>query len=183
MRSGRRMRRSGRIRLSHNRVYSPISYAYRRRQPELIRWAIERSGLPEEQLLEKFPKLDEWKTGDRHPTFRQLEEFAKATMAPFGLLFLEEPPKEEIPIPDYRTVGDVPIDRPSPNLIETIQTMQRRQDWMRDLLIEEGHERLAFVGSGKTIGKLASQIGRFIRSLAGTRSVRSSRLVAPSIWI
>jgi len=133
--------------------------------PELIRWAIDRSGLPAEDLVRKFPKLDEWKTGERQPTFRQLENFAKTTMTPFGFLFLAEPPEERLPIPDLRTVGDTPIDRPSPNLIETIQTMQRRQDWMRDLLIEEGHERLDFVGSGKRVRNIKSLAQRIRQKL------------------
>ena len=68
-------------------------------KPELIRWAINRSGLIEGDLLNKFPKLEQWKTGEKRPTFRQLEDFAKRTMTPFGFLFLDEPPQEELPIP------------------------------------------------------------------------------------
>lgn len=116
-------------------------------KPELIRWAVDRSRLSADELVEKFPKLEAWKTGEKQPTFRQLENFAKTTMTPFGFLFLEQPPEETLSIPDFRTVGDTPIDRPSPNLIDTIHTMQRRQAWMRELLIEEGHDQLAFVGS------------------------------------
>ena len=131
----------------------------------LIRWAIDRSGLPTDDLRKKFPKLDEWKTGDKHPTFRQLEDFAKTTMTPFGFLFLDEPPEEKLPIPDFRTVGDTPIDRPSPNLLDTIHTMQRRQAWMRDLLVEEGHEQLAFVGSGKSVRNFKSLAQRIRQEL------------------
>jgi Zn-dependent peptidase ImmA (M78 family) len=134
-------------------------------KPELIRWAIERSGLPAEDLLKKFRNLDEWKTGEREPTFRQLENFAKTTMTPFGFFFLDEPPEERLPIPDFRTVGDTPIDRASPNLIETIHTMQRRQAWMRDMLIEEGHERLDFVGSGTRIPDFKSLAQRIRQHL------------------
>ena len=134
-------------------------------KPELICWAITRCGVPAGDLRKKFPKLDEWKTGDRQPTFRQLEQFAKTTMTPFGFLFLGEPPEETLPIPDFRTVGDTPIDRPSPNLIETIYTMQRRQAWMRDLLIEEGHERLDFVGSGKRVRSFKSLAQRIRQKL------------------
>ncbi len=132
---------------------------------ELIRWAVVRSGLPADDLLRKFPRLDEWRTGKRQPTFRQLEMFAKTTMTPFGFLFLAEPPEERLPIRDFRTLGDTPIDRPSPNLIETIQTMQRRQAWMRDLLLEDGHERLDFVGSGKAIRNFKSLAQRIRQKL------------------
>ena len=117
--------------------------------PELLKWAIKRSQLPLEGLLEHFPKLDAWLSGDRQPTLRQLEDFAHRTMTPFGYLFLDKPPIEKLPIPDFRTVGDVRIGRPSPNLIETIQVMRRRQSWMRDQAIEAGQEPLSFVGSAK----------------------------------
>ena len=116
-------------------------------KPELIRWAIERSGLPTEDLLGKFPKLEEWQSGEKQPTFRQLEKFARTTMTPFGVMFLDEPPQEELPVPDFRTKNDKPVKRFSPNLIDTIQTMQQRQDWMREWLIDEGAGQLDIVGS------------------------------------
>ncbi len=134
-------------------------------KPELILWAIDRSGFPTGELLKKFPKLKEWTTGDRRPTFRQLEEFARKTMTTFGLLLLDEPPKEELPIPDFRTVGGTSIERPSPNLIDTIHEIQRRQAFMRDLLIEEGHEELAFVGSGKHTHNVRSMANRIRKEL------------------
>ena len=134
-------------------------------KPELIRWAADRSGLPTQDLLQRYPKFEEWKTGEQQPTHRQLEQFAKTTMTPFGFFFLEKPPEEQLPIPDFRTVGNTPIGRPSPNLIETIQTVQRRQDWMRDLLVEEGHQQLAFVGSGKQISNFKSLAQRIRQEL------------------
>jgi Zn-dependent peptidase ImmA (M78 family) len=120
-------------------------------KPELIRWAIDRSGLPADDLLNKFPELDGWRTGKQQPKFRRLEDFAKVTRTPFGYFFLDKPPEEKLPVRDFRTIGDRPIRRPSPELIETIQTMQRRQAWMHDLMIEEERDPLAFVGSGKHI--------------------------------
>jgi Zn-dependent peptidase ImmA (M78 family) len=37
--------------------------------------------------------------------------------------------------------------KPTPNLIETIKTMEKRQSWMKDYLIEKGQEPLSFVNS------------------------------------
>lgn len=116
-------------------------------KPELLRWAIDRSGLSTDELLAKFPKLEEWTTGDRRPTFRQLEQFARTTMTPFGALFLDIPPREELPIPDFRTKNDHPLKRYSPNLLDTIQTMQQRQAWLREWLSEEGAKPLDYVGT------------------------------------
>ncbi len=118
-------------------------------QPRLLRWAVGRSGLQEDHLLGLFPELPEWLSGERQPTLRELELFARKTMTPIGYLFLEKPPDERLTIPDFRTMGDTPIDRLSPNLIDTIQDMQRRQAWMREYLINDGQLPLEFVGSAE----------------------------------
>lgn len=116
-------------------------------KPELIRWARERSGLTESSLVERFPKLPQWEQGETQPTLRQLEDLAKVTFTPLGFFFLQQPPEDKLPIPDFRTLKDEPLRRPSPNLLETIYTMQRRQNWMRDFLIEKGQTPLPFIAS------------------------------------
>ena len=134
-------------------------------KPELLQWAIERSGLLKDDFAKAFPKLDEWLRGDRFPTHKQLEQFAHKAMTPLGYLFLDEPPDETLPIPDFRTVGDTPINRPTPNLLETIQVMMRRQNWMRDYVLEEGQSPLEFVGSGKEARNVVSVAARMRESL------------------
>lgn len=115
-------------------------------KPEMITWAYERSGQTVASLRKRFPKLDLWERGDRAPTLKQLESFAKATHTPIGYLFLQEPPVERVPIPDFRTVGNVHIARPSPDLLDTVYICQQRQEWYRDFARSEG-ERPPFVGS------------------------------------
>jgi Zn-dependent peptidase ImmA (M78 family) len=134
-------------------------------QPELIRWAIIRSGLPVADLLSKFPKLEEWKSGEKQPTFRQLEEFARTTMTPLGYLFLDKPPQEKLPVPDFRTKNDAPVARYSPNLIETIQMMQQRQAWMREWLIKEGAHALDYVSAAEATGNVKSLAQRMRQRL------------------
>jgi Zn-dependent peptidase ImmA (M78 family)/transcriptional regulator with XRE-family HTH domain len=119
-------------------------------QPSLLRWARERAGLGMATLEAKFPRYPSWEAGEAAPTLKQLETLAHKTMTPLGYFFLPEPPEERLPLPDFRTVRDQGVyQRPSPNLLETIQMMQRRQDWLRENLIELGHEALAFVGAAK----------------------------------
>jgi len=118
-------------------------------KPELIRWAIERSGRSIGVLAQYFPRIEQWMSEQAQPTLKQLETLAKKTWTPLGYFFLSEPPEERLPIPDFRTARDRPIPRLSPNLIDTLHTMQRRQVWMRDYLIELGHERFSFIGSAK----------------------------------
>ncbi len=115
--------------------------------PALLRWARDRAGLTVDDLLHRFPKLSEWEAGTAKPTLRQLEAFASAVAVPFGYLFLPEPPQETLPVPDFRTLDDRQVTRPSPDLLETIFDMQRRQAWLRDDRIEAGYDPLSFVGS------------------------------------
>lgn len=68
--------------------------------PEMLRWARERARQDLRDLAPRFPHLQQWERGEKQPTFKQLESFAKATRTPFGYLFLREPPEEPLPIPD-----------------------------------------------------------------------------------
>lgn len=116
-------------------------------RPELLVWARERAGLEVDALTHRFPKLEEWESGDRSPTLKQLEHFATATHTPIGFLFLPEPPEEHVPIPDYRTLHAARIGSPSPDLLETIFQCQQRQEWYHDYAQLNRDDPVAFVGS------------------------------------
>src|SRR5262245_10947493 len=92
-------------------------------------WARARAGLDRGALAKRFPYLPEWETGEVRPTLKQLEQFAKATYAPIGFFFLQEPPEDRVPIPDFRTIANKGVVRPSPHLIDTVYICQRRQEW------------------------------------------------------
>lgn len=119
-------------------------------RPELIQWACDRAGSTVAALAERFPKLPEWLHKVTQPTFKQLEDFAKATHVPFGYFFLPKPPEEPVPIPDLRTVGSTRVRRPSANMLDTIYICQQRQDWYRQYVQLMGEDPLAFVGSMRT---------------------------------
>jgi Zn-dependent peptidase ImmA (M78 family) len=115
--------------------------------PSLLRWALERSGVDHEVLRKRFPKLPEWESRDAAPTMRQLEQFAQATHTPFGYFFLEEPPEEQLPVTDYRTIKDARLARPSADLLETIYHSEQRQDWYRAYLRSHEADPPRFIGS------------------------------------
>lgn len=114
---------------------------------ELLRWARNRAGLTVDDFLSKFPKLDQWESGERQPTLKQIENYAKATYAPVGYFFLPAPPEEPLPVPDFRTMAGRRVLPASPNLRDMIYACQERQDWFRDNARTAGNDRLAFVGS------------------------------------
>jgi len=116
-------------------------------KPELLTWARERARLDVDSLEHRFPKLEAWEEGAVRPTLKQVEDFAKATHTPVGFLFLEQPPVERIPIPDFRTIRNRPIARPSPNLLDMIYVCQQRQEWYRDFARSERESEVSCVGS------------------------------------
>jgi Zn-dependent peptidase ImmA (M78 family) len=118
-------------------------------QPDLYEWACDRAGLEMAALAKKFPKLTEWVCGRSKPSLKQLEQFAKTTHAPIGMLFLPAPPIEALPIADFRTVGGEAVRRPSPNLLDMLYQCQQRQDWYADYARENGEAKVSFVNSVK----------------------------------
>jgi len=132
---------------------------------EVLQWAVRRSGLELDDLVQRFPRIQQWAEGESYPTLRQLESLAKATLTPLGFFFLAEPPEQRLPIPHFRTVRDETPSEPSPDLLETIQIMQRRQAWLREFLIEQGQDRLPPVKSARPDEAPASLANRIRRAL------------------
>lgn len=134
-------------------------------RPEVLRWACERAGYDVRDLALRFPYLPDWERGKKQPTLKQLEAFARATHTPVGFLFLPEPPAEPLPIPDFRTVKDRPA-RPSPDLLDTLYAMQRRQDWLREERIEGEVDALEFVGNAR-VNDDPTAVGQEMRRTMG----------------
>jgi Zn-dependent peptidase ImmA (M78 family) len=129
---------------------------------EMLRWACERAGFDIGALTHRIPQLPAWERGEKQPTLKQLEGFAKATHTPVGYLFLAEPPVERVSIPDFRTVANERIDHPSPDLLDTLYICQQRQEWYRDFARSMGETPLAFAGSVRVTDDVV-QTARTIR--------------------
>jgi len=129
-------------------------------RPKLLIWACERAGFDLAHFKSHFPQLGAWVNEEKKPTLKQLERFAKATRTPVGFLFLQEPPIENIPIPDFRIMASKYYDRPSPDLLDTIYICQQRQEWYREFEMFEGAERLPFVGSAKISDNIVETAAR-----------------------
>ncbi len=133
--------------------------------PNMLRWARERAGQDLENLQKKFPKIAEWERGESRPTLKQLERFARAVHVSFGLLFLDTPPEESLPLPDFRTLPG-PRQRPSPDLLDTIYLCEQRQEWYRNYVRSLGESPVAFVGAA-TLRDKPQEIAAKIRDLLG----------------
>jgi Zn-dependent peptidase ImmA (M78 family)/transcriptional regulator with XRE-family HTH domain len=134
-------------------------------RPELLRWARERAGFSAEALARRIPQLPAWERGEVLPTLKQVEKFAKATYAPVGYLFLAQPPAESVPIPDFRAPAASRVNRPSPDLLDTIYICQQRQEWYRDFARSEGEDRLRFVSSAELTSSVTEVAARMRAAL------------------
>lgn len=118
--------------------------------PTILTWSRLRAGLTTEQVAKKLPvkpeSVERWESGDAKPTFLQAQKWANVAHIPFGFLFLPQPPAEELPLPDLRTVGGRAPERPSLNLLDTVKDAIRKQDWYLEYLQDQEREPLPFVG-------------------------------------
>jgi Zn-dependent peptidase ImmA (M78 family) len=126
--------------------------AYALINPDIISWAIQRSGLSVSDLSKKLKideeKLNQIEQGIAPIAFGKAKEFAKITNIPFGFLFLDRAPEEvKLELPDLRTIESQEIQQPSYELKEIIRLNQERVEWYRDYLNEHGLEPNSFVGS------------------------------------
>jgi Zn-dependent peptidase ImmA (M78 family)/transcriptional regulator with XRE-family HTH domain len=137
--------------------------------PQVLKWARERAGLEIAYLAHRMKvPADQILTWEQNGelSFVKAKKLASYTRTPFGYLFLAEPLTDALPIPDFRTMKDSFSPKPSPDLLETIHTMQLRQEWMRDFLIDEGAAKLEFMASAKTNEDPVTVAAR-MRSLLG----------------
>lgn len=114
-------------------------------KPEIINWILQTVQF-DNVASSAIELLNMWKSGEKTPTFNQVEDMSKKTNIPFGYFFLDKPPVEECPIVDYRTVNSLSIPEPSRNLMDILDLMTDIQDWMVNYVIENGQDELPYVG-------------------------------------
>jgi len=104
----------------------------------MLAWARERSGIALSEFAEKCGVTEErlfaWESGEKAITFNQAMRYAEKAHVPFGYLFLERFPVEDLPIPDLRTIDRQGVNRPSAELIDLLKLMIQRQEWYREYL-------------------------------------------------
>ena len=108
--------------------------------------------------------LETWRSGEKKPTYNQIEKTSKATGIPLGYFFLQSPPTEDLSLVEYRTVDSLELSNPSRNLIDTMHDMDLIQEWTHNHLLDEGAAPLDFVGAQKAQGNI-SDFAMYIRQL------------------
>ena len=119
-------------------------------QPAVLRWARERVGFSQDELAAKMKvkveRVQEWERSGTI-SIKQSDRLAHVTYTPLGQLYLDKPLEDRLLIPDFRTRNPRALPNPTPNLLQTVEAMLRRQNWMHDELKELGAEPLAYISS------------------------------------
>ena len=141
-------------------------------EPAVLRWARERADYSvaalAKQVKVKTERVQEWEKSGTI-SMAQVDKLARVTRTPTGQLFLSTPPTETLTIRDLRVrddADDAAPAPPSPELLETVYAMQRRQAWLRAELIETGQEPLGFVGRQQGSGNYAA-VAAEMRAMLG----------------
>lgn len=131
--------------------------------PEVLSWAVERSQKGSEVINSAFPKFQKWLNGESAPTMAELKKFAKAVYLPAPILLLPNPLSETMPIQDFR--GKTKNTNPSPNLMDTVHTCLKRQEWYRQFINLSGENPLDFVDSATITENPKEVAGKIARLL------------------
>ena len=107
-----------------------------------------------------------WNSGEKEPTYNQIEKVSQSTGIPLGYFFLQTPPEEDIPLLEFRTLNSQTYDNPSRELIDTVHDMDQVQEWTRNHMKSEGDAPLGFIGMLKS-GMIARDAASDIRKLLG----------------
>jgi Zn-dependent peptidase ImmA (M78 family) len=138
--------------------------------PIMLSWARERAGFAVPDFARKMGKTSDtllaWEAGSRPLTFNQAMQFADKAYVPFGYLFLTQPPADEFPIPDLRTVDSGGVRQPSAELLDLVKQMQERQEWYKEYLAEQGESGSQVVGR-KTTQDSVANIVEYMRQQLG----------------
>lgn len=120
----------------------------------ILVWAREQAHLTIEGVAARIgtspAKVQAWEEGEARPTFRQAQKFAEISRIPFGYLYLSEPPAYQLPIADFRTIGDHPLPPLGADFRDLLNEILRKQSWFREYRLEQSTDRLPFVGKYKT---------------------------------
>lgn len=120
-------------------------------------WAIHRAGYKEDEFFRTHPKYLAYIEGEKRPTVRQLEDFAKTVHVPVGYLMLPIPPIETTPIPMFR--GKAGSGKFDLNVYQTILDIQGRQEWLSDYIADNELDQCDFIGKYTVTTPIAEMAG------------------------
>ena len=158
--------------------------------PEVLKWAFRRIGKhPGPNAPQWIRRVEQWPEDDNKPTFKkpdftQVINFAKKAHLPLDYFLSDKPPpRDKVPLPDMRAIGNKEVPEPSLDLLEMIHLCQWRQEWYKDYLNGISDTFCDFVGSAlledsaeEVAASMQNRLGLHEVPLRGTQEDRLKAL-------
>lgn len=151
-------------------------------KPELLVWAREDSGLEIEEVARKIGtstgRVQDWETGDRRPTIRQLRELARVYRRPLAVFYLPEPPREFQALRDHRRLPGGQAREESYELRLAV----REAHYLRDVALElyrELEQEVPQLGLEARAEEDPEEVGRRIRQYLEIEREEQASWTAP----
>lgn len=133
--------------------------------PLVLKWAVNNSNYTTKLNASEYNNLQQWLAKEKLPTLNQLEKFSKKINVPFGYLLLKEPPEDDLLKTNYRTINNAVMNKPSRDLVDTINDMEQKMLWMREYRIAIGADPLPFIGKFEHSVNKPHEIVKEIRTI------------------
>src|ERR1700752_2828766 len=121
--------------------------------PQVLAWARETAGFGPEEAAKKISvsvdKLLSSEAGSDHLTVNQLRRASRAYKRPLAVFYLSEPPREEVPLHDFRRLPGRSERTESPALRFEIRRALFRRGAALELFRESGGEPARFDATAK----------------------------------
>ena len=106
--------------------------------PSVLKWARQRKNYELAEVVRKLrikseEILTDWETGEKAPTYPQLEKLADCYEVPIAVFFFPEPPKIEDSAASLRSVPDFDLDSISPYMMNIIHRVQAAQMALKEI--------------------------------------------------
>lgn len=136
----------------------------------MLAWARTSAGFSEEELAKKLgleqARILAWEAGADRPTVKQLQRLASICKRPVAVLYLPEPPRDFMPLRDFRKLPGAGARQVSPELLYQIRRAQERRLAALDLYQEAGAEPPHFTPRA-TLEEDPEMVGQRLREFLG----------------
>ncbi len=140
--------------------------------PSVLKWAREQAGLDIPTAAQRIGRpeadLQAWENEATitRPSLAQARKAAEVYRRALAVFYLPEPPKGCQVIRDFRHLPNASLRTFSPELMQLIHLLEYRQGWLREWRIEEGGEKIDFIGS-VSIDMAPAKVAGVIRERLG----------------
>lgn len=140
---------------------------------DILSWAMQRANVTSEQFGGLQSSVESWLNGTKKPTINQTRELSKKLGVPFGYFCLSEPPKDDLNLPDFRTVGSHLVKNISLGLRKTIQHAKECQEFLSEFFEENDYPAFRYKNA-LTLEMDAAEGAHVLRRILGVRKIVSN---------